>query len=147
MRTKTLSRNTLGALTLVLLGLAPLSAQAAFCPLGLLLPGSSSCESGGSCPTRQGADDTGGPFRKLLGQIDARQSQQIDRIQMGVDDGRLTARDTQRLMREQCRIQHLQQRAMADGFLSPYEWADLENAQEEAGREIRSLTGMEAGRG
>lgn len=147
MLTKTSVRKTLGVLTLALLGLAPLGAQAACFPLGLLLPGGSSCASGGSCPTQRQADDEQGPFRKLLGQIDARQTQQLSRIQSGVDDGLLSARDTQKLMQDQCRIQRMQRRAMADGFLSPYEWADLEHAQEQAGRDIGALIGADAGRG
>lgn len=139
-----ISKKTLGVLAVSLLGLSPLAAQAAFCPLGLLLPGAS-CEGQSSCPTNQADSGERGPFRKLLGQIDTRQSQQMDRIQRGVDEGLLTARDTQKLMREQCDIQRMRGRAMADGFLSPYEWADLENAQEQAGQDIRELTG--AGRG
>lgn len=139
-----ISKKTLGIVAVSLAGLSPLAAQAAFCPLDLLLPGASR-EAQSSCPTGQADGGERGPFRKLLGQIDSRQTQQMARIQRGVDEGLLSARDTQKLMRDQCDIQRMQRRAMADGFLSPYEWAELENAQEQAGRDIRELTG--AGRG
>lgn len=139
MRTKTTrtpAAKPLGILAVALLGLAPLAAQAAFCPLGMLLPGNPGCERQDSCPTRGEEEGERGPFRKLLGQIETRQAQQMASIQRGVDEGRLGARPTQRLMQEQCDIERQQRRAMADGFLSPYEWAALENAQEQAGEHI-----------
>lgn len=144
MRTQTTVR---GILAVALLGLAPLTAQAAFCPLGMLLPGNPGCERQESCPTQGETDGDRGPFRKLLGQIETRQAEQMARIQRGVDDGLLSARDTQRLMREQCDIERQQRRAMADGFLSPYEWADLENAQERAGASIHEELARKAPRG
>lgn len=132
------SKKTLGALTIALLGFAPLASQAAFCPLGLLFPGGGGCENQDSCPTSQAPKADRNPFRKLLDQIDNRQGRQLEHIQQGVDSGLLSARDTQQLMREQCDIQRQRLQAMADGFLSPYEWAALENAQENAGQRIRN---------
>lgn len=127
-------RPTLAALALAA-ALAPAAAQAAFCPLGILLPGSSGCEGQKTCPAGQKAE-ADNPMHNLQRALEARQDRQMERIRQAVDKGVLTARDTQRLMREQCQFERMQRQALADGFISPWEWAALDEAMQAVEQEL-----------
>lgn len=69
--------------------------------------------------------------------IDKREQRQEDRIQQGAASGTLTARETQRLEKEQAHIDKMQDRAAADGQVTQKERAKITAAQNEAKRDIR----------
>ena len=72
-----------------------------------------------------------------LAEINARQAQQQDRIQQGLQNGALTRREFRALMSEQHGIRSMERDFMADGFLSPFEFKRLDRALDMAGRNIR----------
>lgn len=72
-----------------------------------------------------------------LAEINARQAQQQDRIQQGLQNGTLTRREFRALMSEQHYIRSMERDFMADGFLSPFEFQKLDHALDVAGRNIR----------
>ncbi len=61
--------------------------------------------------------------------IDARQNAQSHRIFNGVQSGRLTYGETVGLVRGQARIQRMENRAKADGVVTPFERARIHTAQ------------------
>lgn len=69
-------------------------------------------------------------------EVDARQSRQIERIERSYRDGSLTPRETSGLMEQQRRIADTERRAKADGYVDPYERAQLRAMQHDAGRTI-----------
>ena len=68
--------------------------------------------------------------------IDKRETRQEDRIQQGAASGTLTARETQRLEKEQAHIDKMQDRAAADGQVTKKERAKITAAQHEASQDI-----------
>ena len=61
--------------------------------------------------------------------INARQNIQQHRIFKGVQQGDLTFRESQKLQRGQDRVQNLEDKAKANGFVSPLERARIHAAQ------------------
>ena len=69
--------------------------------------------------------------------IDQRQYNQEQRIRQGLSSGRLTRDEYRALAREQRQIARMESRAMADGWLTGRERADIERAQDQANQNIR----------
>lgn len=61
--------------------------------------------------------------------INGRQWNQAARIEAGVARGALTPAEANRLGARQARIGHIEQHYRADGYLGPYERADLRRRQ------------------
>jgi hypothetical protein len=61
--------------------------------------------------------------------INARQNVQAHRIFNGVQSGRLTFNETQKLLQGQARVQNLKNQAKADGIVTPLERARIHTAQ------------------
>jgi uncharacterized membrane protein YebE (DUF533 family) len=68
--------------------------------------------------------------------IDRRQSNQAYRIEQGVRSGQLSRHETARLKAEQERIAAMERAAKRDGYVSPYERARINDAQNHASRHI-----------
>ena len=68
--------------------------------------------------------------------IDQRQINQEQRIQQGVQSGSLTPREAARLERGQQRLQAKEDRAKADGVVTPRERASLQHAENVQSRRI-----------
>lgn len=68
--------------------------------------------------------------------VDQRQANQEKRIEQGVASGQLTARETLRLEREQKRIAVAEQKAKADGTVTPAERKKIHVMQDQASRDI-----------
>ena len=72
--------------------------------------------------------------------IDQRQENQQERIERGVDSGRLTEHEANRLENQQTRIDNREEAAKADGIVTPAERARLSHQQNKANRNIRRKT-------
>lgn len=70
--------------------------------------------------------------------IDARQQQLIRRIQHGKQSGFLARPEFRELMREQHKIQAMEQRFRADGLIDAREFQRLDRALDRASRSIRA---------
>ncbi len=70
--------------------------------------------------------------------IDRRQAIQEQRIQNGVRSGEITRREYRQLEAEQARIRHMEHMAKRDGHVDRYEAARIREAQNAAGRHIRT---------
>lgn len=68
--------------------------------------------------------------------IDARQTNQQNRISQGVASGQLTPRETQQLERGQARVQNMKNRAAADGVVTQQERRRIQHAQDVQSRRI-----------
>jgi hypothetical protein len=68
--------------------------------------------------------------------IDKREARQEQRIDQGVKSGQLNARETLRLEREQKRIAVAEQKAKADGTVTPQERKKIHLMQDKASRDI-----------
>lgn len=68
--------------------------------------------------------------------IDARQANQDQRIQQGVDSGQLNAKETYRLEKGQARVQELETKAKADGVVTNAERARIQGAQDKQSQKI-----------
>ncbi|MFZ5533960.1 MAG: hypothetical protein ACOY5H_10635 [Pseudomonadota bacterium] len=75
-----------------------------------------------------GSDDT---YR-----ADRRQSDQMDRIEQGVRDGRLTKREAEELLTQQRHIENYEKHIKEDGRVTWRERAQLERKQDKANRRI-----------
>ena len=71
--------------------------------------------------------------------IDQRRENQQDRIQQGVKSGQLTRHEARTLRRGQRRIARMEQRAKADGQVSPQERHRITVAQNQQSRKIYRL--------
>ena len=79
-------------------------------------------------PAWAGSDDT---YR-----ADRRQSQQMDRIEQGVREGRITKREADELMAQQRNIADYEERAKDDGRVTARERLELQVKQNKANRRI-----------
>ncbi|MGC2776680.1 MAG: hypothetical protein WA418_13725 [Bradyrhizobium sp.] len=68
--------------------------------------------------------------------IDARRTVQSHRIYNGIASGRLTYHETQQLVRGQIHVQKLENKAKADGVVTPFERARINVAQSVQGARI-----------
>jgi hypothetical protein len=68
--------------------------------------------------------------------IDQRQANQEQRIDQGIASGQLNQHETNRLEREQTRINRMEDRAKADGVVTNKERAKINRAQNRASRDI-----------
>ena len=68
--------------------------------------------------------------------IDQRQANQEQRIDQGIASGQLNQHETNRLEREQTRINRMEDRAKADGVVTKKERAKINHAQNRASRDI-----------
>ena len=68
--------------------------------------------------------------------IDARQANQHQRIHNGVASGELSHREAKNLRRGQIKIQRMENRAKADGVVTPRERARIRHAQNVESRKI-----------
>lgn len=68
--------------------------------------------------------------------VDTRQARQDERIDRGVQNGSLTAREARHLERQQSAIGRAENRALADGHIGRREAARLEHRQDVASRQI-----------
>ena len=75
-----------------------------------------------------GSDDT---YR-----ADQRQSDQMDRIEQGVREGRLTKREAEELLTQQRHIENYEKHIKDDGRVTWRERAQLERKQDKANRRI-----------
>jgi hypothetical protein len=71
-------------------------------------------------------------------QINARQDQQMARIQAGMRSGEITRREFRELMQEQHAIRAMEQHARADGRINAREFQRLDRALDTANRNIRT---------
>jgi hypothetical protein len=78
----------------------------------------------------------GGASAQSMRSIDAREDYQQDRIDQGIRDGSLTRGEADRLERGEQRILRYEERARADGSVSPYERQRLDNMLDREGRAI-----------
>ena len=78
----------------------------------------------------------GGASAQSMGSIDARQTEQQQRIINGVRDGSLTRGETYRLEQGERRIDQYEARARADGHVSGYERQRLDGMLDRESREI-----------
>jgi hypothetical protein len=69
-------------------------------------------------------------------QIDARRAEQANRIAIARRAGQLTLTEKWRLNGEQRRIAGMERRALADGYISPREAYEINQAQNRAARHI-----------
>lgn len=76
------------------------------------------------------------PGEHMEQRIDTRQAIQERRIDAGVANGALTARETVRLERQQGRIDRAEDRALSDGALNRAEARQLNRMQNRASRNI-----------
>jgi hypothetical protein len=74
--------------------------------------------------------------QNLIDQINDRMRNQRLRIQEGRRTGKLTQNEYANLMREHHEIRQQEHRFLADGFLSPREYATLDRALEKASKQI-----------
>ena len=72
--------------------------------------------------------------------VDERQHRQMRAIRHGAETGRLTPRETHRLMRQQEHIRHAEAQARADGHVSYRERERLDAMQDHARRSIERQT-------
>lgn len=77
------------------------------------------------------------PEPGLYRQIEVRQDRQMERIQSGMARGEITKREAAKLFQQQREIERMQRGFMADGHLSRWEYAALDDALDGAGRHIR----------
>lgn len=77
------------------------------------------------------------PSERMEQRIDARQARQEQRIDHGVESGKLTQREATRLEHQQAHIDHAENRALADGSLNRKEALRMEKMQDRAKRSIR----------
>jgi len=70
------------------------------------------------------------------GEVVNRERRQQERIGQGVQSGELTAKETQRLEKEQVKIEANRKQALADGKLTKRERAELHKEQDRASRHI-----------
>jgi uncharacterized membrane protein YebE (DUF533 family) len=70
--------------------------------------------------------------------IDANEAVQANRIEQGRYTGQLTRREYRALKTEQARIQAMENRAKADGYVSKREYNRIHDAQINAYRHIKS---------
>jgi hypothetical protein len=70
------------------------------------------------------------------GEVVDRERQQQERIGQGVQSGELTAKETQRLEKEQGKIEADRQKALADGKMTKKERAKLHKEQDRASHHI-----------
>jgi CRISPR/Cas system-associated endoribonuclease Cas2 len=75
--------------------------------------------------------------RMFSQQIDERQERQMERIQAGFHNGKLTRPEFRELMREQREIRHMERTFSADGRIDAREFARLDRALDEASRNIK----------
>ena len=68
--------------------------------------------------------------------IEQRLNTQRFRIRKGIRSGELTYRETRRLRKQQRRIGRLKREFMHDGYLSRYEYRELDRALDRASRRI-----------
>jgi len=71
------------------------------------------------------------------GQVEQRQDRQVDRIQLGVARGEITSREAAKLYREQREIDRMQRDFLRDGHLTRWEYSTLDQALDNASRNIR----------
>jgi hypothetical protein len=74
----------------------------------------------------------------FINQINARQQQQMERIQSGRHTGSLTRSEFHNLIEEQREIRIMQQRFRADGVIDAREFQRLDRALDTASRHIRA---------
>jgi hypothetical protein len=67
---------------------------------------------------------------------DWRQYKQQQRIEQGVRSGQITRHEYHRLQGEQARIAEIERRAKRDGYVDPWERAQIRQAQNHASRRI-----------
>jgi hypothetical protein len=71
--------------------------------------------------------------------IQKRELNQADRIAQGINSGQLTQAEADRLGQIEAKIEKLNQKAMADGTMSPTEFAQIMQAQDKASKHIFRL--------
>ena len=72
-----------------------------------------------------------------IAEINARQAQQLNRIEQGMRNGTLTRREYRTLMSELQNFDAVKRDFMSDGFLTPSEFRQLDNGLDAAARNIR----------
>lgn len=75
--------------------------------------------------------------RHFIQQINARQDRQMDRIEAGMRQGRLTRAEYRQLMHEQREIRAMERHFRADGMIDSREFRRLERALDVANSNIR----------
>lgn len=123
----TLMKKTLGVLTLSLLGLMATGAQAGWDRDGY--------------GYGYGQGHHGHAYQQsqqFSQQVNARQDQQMERIQAGKREGDLRRAEFRQLMREQREISSMERSFRADGIIDVREFKRLDRAQDVASRNIRA---------
>lgn len=78
----------------------------------------------------------GAAFAQSNYSIEQRDRMEQERIERGIESGRLTHREADRLLAERARIERLERRARADGVLTQRERARIVHAQDRLARDI-----------
>ena len=68
--------------------------------------------------------------------VDRREARQEQRIQQGAQSGQLTTKEAEKLERGQQHVQNMENKAMADGRVTPKETSRLEHAQDVQSQKI-----------
>lgn len=79
-----------------------------------------------------------GAFAQTAATTVQRDVNQEQRIERGLQDGKITTREAALLQRDESKVDRLQAKALKDGKLSHSERAELNAAQNKASRDIRS---------
>jgi hypothetical protein len=82
----------------------------------------------------------GGASAQSMSSIDAREAAQQERIERGIRDGSLTRSEARQLERGEQRIERYEQRARADGVVTPQERQRLDHMLDREGRAIHRDT-------
>ena len=78
----------------------------------------------------------GAAFAQSNYSIEQRDRMEQERIERGIDSGRLTQREADRLLSERAQIERMERRARADGMLTQRERARIDYAQDRLSRDI-----------
>ncbi|HEY9097796.1 MAG TPA: hypothetical protein VIN38_02900 [Thiobacillus sp.] len=76
--------------------------------------------------------------KQFIQRINARQHRQMNRIQAGKQSGSLTRHEFRELKHEQRHIRAMKRDFLADGFMSPREFHQMDRALDRANRNIRA---------
>lgn len=75
--------------------------------------------------------------QQRMAEINAREAQLLNRVERGIRDGSLTRRESRTLRSELRYFETAKRNALSDGFLSPYEFRQLNNGLDTSARNIR----------
>src|SRR5689334_6187882 len=108
-----------------------------FCGLGLVAGGFALAdEAGQPAPSEQPEVQAPAANEPATPGVDAREQKQEGRIQEGVQSGQLTPGETRRLERGQEKVEVIEEKAKADGVVTPRERRRIQHQQNVQSRRI-----------